>query len=150
MHVAHSDMLPIYNCIIVWQLNNEDAAPISVDWHSVKSALLIDHTMVPAAPAVSRAVDRVLPPNVKYHAGHRAYYAICDDANLKVQFPVKDLGDELAFQSAVDGAKKLRVTRSFAHTQMLSTGRNVCVCVCVRARITVGTKRQCTVGHTAM
>ena len=94
----------------VWtQSHHEDAAPIDVDWNQVKAALLSDHAIVPVAPSVPAAGDRELPPNVRSHKGHRIYFAICDEVNVKVAFRVKDLGDEAAFASAVDAATKLRV-----------------------------------------
>ena len=99
---------------VLTQSHNEDAAPIDVDWNQVKAALLSDHAIVPVVLSVPAAGDRELPPNVKFHKGHRIYSAICDEVNVKVAFRVKDLGDEAAFASAVDAATKLRVAPSVA------------------------------------
>ena len=51
---------------------------------------------------------------MRFHKGYRIYYAICDEVNVKVAVRVKDLGDEVAFASAVDAATKLRVGPSVA------------------------------------
>lgn len=95
-------------------IHNEDAAPIDVDWNRVKVALLSDHAIVPVVPAVPAAGDREMPPDVKFHKGHRIYYALCEEVNVKVAFRVKDLGDEAGFGAAVDVAGKLRVVPSVA------------------------------------
>jgi hypothetical protein len=63
---------------------------------------------------VPAAGDWELPPNVRFHKGHRTYYAVCDEVTVKAAFRVKDLGDEAAFASAVDAATKLRVGPSVA------------------------------------
>jgi len=88
----------------------QDATLLPVDWNNVKAKLLNDSNAVQPLPASGDQLQ--LPNGVKFHKRWQIYSVIFPVHNVKLEFRVKDLGEEKAKESAILAEKQIRTDLS--------------------------------------